>query len=85
MISLLGFLITFLNITQRRVSYALISGQLLFLERIYGCSFLLQETLIPFVIQLLFSTLVVTRCMGKQDSKIIKKVYKNELKIWLIS
>jgi hypothetical protein len=58
-------------------------GQLLFLVKYEGSLFL-HDTLNPFVMQLLFLTLEVTCGMGKQDSKIVKKVVKNELKILLI-
>jgi hypothetical protein len=50
-------------------------GQLVFLVKYTGCV-CLHDTLNPFVMQLLFLTLKVTCGMGKQDSKIVKKVVK---------
>jgi hypothetical protein len=51
-------------------------GQLLFLVKYKGSLYVYMIFLLLFVMQLLFLTLEVTCGMGKQDSKIVKKVVK---------
>ena len=51
--------------------------------------FVLTRYFIPVVIQWLVETLFVTYCIGKHDSKIILKMFRNKLKlsftsVWLI-
>ena len=55
----------------------------------HNVKILFALTLIPVVIQWLLETLLVTYCIGRHDSKIIKKMFRNKLKlsftsVWLI-